>query len=132
MIGKLLAGDVIEAVGKVADGLFTSDEERLTHAEVMERLRQRPHLAQVAVNRTEASHRSTWVAGWRPAIGWTCAAGLGYHFILHPLLAWAVSIGDASISLPPDIDVGPLLTLVMSMLGLGGLRTFEKAKGLTR
>jgi len=132
MLGKLIGGDVIEAVGKVADSLFTSDDERLTHGEMMERLRQRPHLAQAAITRQEAAHRSVWVAGWRPAIGWTCAASLAYHFIVHPVLAWALAITDPTVPVPPDIDVAPLMTLVLAMLGLGGMRTVEKARGLTR
>jgi len=132
MLDKLFGSSIVEDIGRVADKLFTSDDERLTHAELMERLRQRPHLAQADITRVEAGHRSVWVAGWRPAIGWTCAASLGYHFIAHPLLAWALAVLDPTVPVPPDIDTAPLMTLVLAMLGLGGMRTVEKARGLTK
>lgn len=135
MLGKLFGGgaaEVVEAVGKVADHLFTSDEERLTRAEMLERLRQQPHLAQVALNKQEAAHRSVFVAGWRPAIGWTCALALAYHFVLEPMSGWLLATVALDIAPPPVLDTGPLLTIVLGMLGLGGLRTIEKAKRLTR
>ena len=66
----------IDAVGNVLDKLFTSDEEKLDKQILIERLRQQPVLAQVELNKVEAAHRTVFVAGWRPAIGWVCALGL--------------------------------------------------------
>jgi len=92
-------------------------------------------MAQVEVNKAEAQHRSIFVAGWRPFIGWTCGVALAYHFILHPIVVFAMMTFPAIPITPeqlPEFDMGSLLTVLMGMLGLGGMRTFEKAKGLTK
>ena len=75
------AAQPIEAVGRVIDDLFTSDEERLGKEALLTRLAQRPALAQIEVNRIEAQHRSVFVAGWRPFIGWICGAALAWNFV---------------------------------------------------
>ena len=124
---------VAETVGSTLGDLFTSDDERLTHQEVLARIKQQPYLAQIKLNMVEAQHRSMFVAGWRPFIGWTCGVGIGYHFILQPLIAWGVVVwGPALAVAPPVLEFAPLLSLVMSLLGLGALRTVEKARGLTK
>lgn len=85
---------------------------------------------QIDVNKVEASNSSFFVAGWRPAVGWTCVAGLGYSFFGFPILSWAsVNFGFTA---PPALDMGTLLTLLLGMLGLGGLRTKEKIEGVAR
>jgi len=116
--------DVAE-VAKALGGLFTSDDERLTHGEVMERIRQQPELAQVELNKIEAAHRSVFIAGWRPFIGWVCGVGLALHFILFPIISLVVDE-------MPKLDVESLMKLVIAMLGLGGLRTYEKLKGVSK
>ena len=83
---------------------------------------------QLEVNKVEAASQSTFVSGWRPGAGWICVLGLGYQFFLGPLLAWASGI--YSWPVPPTLDMGDLLTLLGGMLGLGGLRTAEKFKGV--
>src|SRR5210317_1620345 len=75
------------------------------------------------VNKIEAQHRSIFVAGWRPFIGWVCGVALLYNFILRDLIAW-LSPGV----MPPALQMEHLLTVLMGMLGLGGLRTYEKLK----
>lgn len=85
---------------------------------------------QIDVNKVEASNSSFFVAGWRPAVGWTCVAGLGYSFFGLPILSWASTIWH--IPIPPELDMGTLITLLGGMLGLGGLRTAEKMKGVAR
>ena len=122
----------VEAVGGVLDKLFTSDDERLTHAEAMERLQQQPHLAQIALNTTEAQHRSVFVAGWRPFIGWVCGIGLAWHFYGRDLAVWGCEVFGSPVSPPQLVGTGDLLTLTVSLLGLGAIRTVEKAKGLTK
>lgn len=81
--------------------------------------------AQSETNKVEAAHASIFVAGWRPMIGWIGAAGLGYQYIGRPL---AVGLGWTTL---PVID-GGLLELVIALLGLGAMRSFEKSRGLTR
>jgi hypothetical protein len=80
-------------------------------------------VAQADVNAAEAASPNLFVSGWRPAIGWIGAGGLAYHFIARPLL---IGLGWTSL---PSLD-NMLFELVFSMLGFGGLRTYEKIKGV--
>ena len=89
-------------------------------------------MAQAATNQTEAKHRSVFVAGWRPFIGWTCGVALAYHFVLTPLILFGVSVAGIEIPALPAFDMDSLMTVLLGMLGLGGLRTYEKSKGLTK
>ena len=89
-------------------------------------------MAQVEVNKAEAQHKSIFVAGWRPFVGWTCGIALAYHFVLAPLILFGVGISGVEIPALPEFDMGSLMTVLMGMLGLGGLRTYEKQKGLTK
>jgi len=89
-------------------------------------------LAQIEVNKQEAQHPSVFVAGWRPATGWICAAAFGYNFIVHPMLGYILPLFTEVSQMPPAIDVGPMLTVLLGMLGLGGLRTYEKSQGVAR
>ena len=82
----------VKAVADGLDGLFTSDDERLTHKEIMARIDQEPAKAQMAVNAVEAQHRSIFVAGWRPFTGWVCGLALGFQYLAHPLLSWYVTL----------------------------------------
>jgi len=88
-------------------------------------------LAQIEVNKIEASHRSIFVAGWRPCCGWICAIALGYHFVLQPIILFILSLYNLQYQLP-EFDMGALLYVLGGMLGLGGLRSYEKSKGLTK
>jgi uncharacterized membrane protein len=89
-------------------------------------------MAQVEVNKAEAQHKSIFVAGWRPCVGWVCACAMAYHFILAPLILFGVGIYGAEIPELPAFDMDSLMTVLLGMLGLGGLRTYEKQKGLTK
>ena len=88
-------------------------------------------LAQVEVNKIEAAHSSVFVSGWRPSIGWVCAAGLAWVFVLAPVASWGLVISGVKAELP-GIQTDYLLELVVAMLGMGGLRTFEKMRGVAR
>lgn len=85
-------------------------------------------LAQIEVNKAEAAHASVFVAGWRPAIGWLCCAALAWAYVGAPVARWAVAVWAPDVTLP-DLDLSELWPLIMGMLGLGGLRSFEKVKG---
>ena len=122
-----IAGSVMEGL----DDLFTSEEEKANATLKMAELLQKPHNLQAMANIEGAKHRSVFVAGWRPAIGWVCAIGLGYQFLILPF----AGLINAFYALPaelPAIQAAELTTLVMALLGLGGMRSYEKAKGLTR
>ena len=85
-------------------------------------------LKQMEVNAEEAKSASLFVAGWRPAIGWCCAAALGYQYLLVPLGGWIAAWGGVAVPPPPVLDQG-LWELMAGMLGLGALRTVEKIRG---
>lgn len=89
-------------------------------------------MAQVEVNKAEAQHRSIFVAGWRPFIGWTCGIALAYHFVANPIIMFAVTVAGVDIPALPSFDMDSLMTVLLGMLGLGGMRSFEKMKGLTK
>ena len=80
--------------------------------------------AQIEVNKVEAAHKSLFVAGWRPAIGWICGFALLYSTIISPILGIWFTV--------PVVDTSLLTTVLMGMLGLGAMRTFEKTKGVSR
>jgi len=88
------------------------------------------NLAQLEVNKAEAAHKSVFVSGWRPFVGWVCAVSLSYHFIIAPLLQFSFALAGIEQELP-EFDFSQLSTILMGMLGLGGLRTFEKMKGVS-
>jgi hypothetical protein len=87
-------------------------------------------LGQLEVNKVEAASGNAFASSWRPLCGYVCVLGLSYQFLLQPLLAWGSGIW--AIPLPPNLDLGDLLTLLGGMLGLGSLRTAEKLKGVAR
>jgi phenylpyruvate tautomerase PptA (4-oxalocrotonate tautomerase family) len=89
-------------------------------------------LSQIQVNKEEAKSRSIFVAGWRPFIGWTCGVALAYHFVLAPIIIFGTTVFGVQIPELPVFDMDSLMTVLLGMLGLGGLRTYEKSKGLTK
>lgn len=84
------------------------------------------------INEIEAAHKSVFVAGWRPFIGWICGIGLLWAFVLQPMAAWVFIAFMPDSPPPPQIPTDGLYQLVLAMLGMGGLRTFEKMRGVSR
>jgi|TARA_R110002020_G_scaffold104201_5_gene243917 hypothetical protein len=87
--------------------------------------------AQLEVNKTEAAHRSLFVSGWRPAVGWTCCIGLASQYILIPMANFALALADSTIEIPV-LDMATMMPVLMGMLGLGAMRTIEKTKNVQR
>lgn len=116
---------------------FVEDKDqkaRLAHdlATMAERHAHELAQGQIEINKQEASHRSMFVAGWRPFVGWCCGIALAWHFVLQPVVVFAVAYLGVDIPALPTFDMESLMTVLLGMLGLGGLRTFEKTKGLTK
>lgn len=88
--------------------------------------------AQSETNTEEAKHSSVFVAGWRPAIGWICAAGLAWNFLGYQLAVWLLAVTHRTDVVIPELGGDNLMELTFAMLGLAGLRTYEKFKGITK
>ena len=89
-------------------------------------------LAQLEINKAEAASGSLFKGGWRPFVGWTCGIAFAYHFVLQPLLIFVFAYIGLETPDLPKFDVGTLLPVLGGMLGIGGLRSYEKTKGLTK
>lgn len=85
---------------------------------------------QLKVNAAEAQHKSVFVAGWRPFIGWCGGAAMAYQFVLYPLLIWVWAIAGAEGDPPPVMDTGALFSLITGMLGIGAMRSHDKRAGV--
>jgi hypothetical protein len=124
-------GDAISAGLKVLDK-FIPDPEAKAKAEVELRAGLLAwDKGQTEINKAEAQHRSIFVAGWRPFIGWTCGVAFAYHFVVMPVTVFAMNAFGKFIDLPV-FPMETLITVLMGLLGLGGLRSYEKMKGLTK
>lgn len=87
--------------------------------------------AQIEVNKTEAAHKSLFVAGWRPAVGWVCVMGMASNFLVIPVANFALAMASSTIVVP-ILDLSQMMPVLMGMLGLGVMRTMEKTKGVQR
>ena len=86
---------------------------------------------QLEINKAEAQSRNIFVAGWRPFIGWTCGVAMAYNYVVHPIMIFTLAQLDYLVALPA-LDLGEMMPVLMGMLGLGGLRSFEKYKGISK
>lgn len=123
-------GDIFSGIGTLAKDLRTAITG--TNPELEGKLNELVLMtdkAQLDVNIEEALHKSIFVAGWRPFIGWICGFGIAYHFVIYHLMVWIIKIFSIEIE-PPVLNTEGLMSLVMTMLGMGGLRSFEKIKGV--
>tara|TARA_R100001460_G_scaffold66415_1_gene106764 strand:+ start:1151 stop:1552 length:402 start_codon:yes stop_codon:yes gene_type:complete len=92
---------------------------------------QTANLAQIEVNKIEAASKNWFVAGWRPSVGWVCSFAMAYHFIIAPMVQFGIGIWGIQVELP-EFDFSQLSTILMAMLGMAGLRTFEKQKKVAK
>tara|TARA_Y100001963_G_scaffold116261_1_gene161482 strand:+ start:155 stop:547 length:393 start_codon:yes stop_codon:yes gene_type:complete len=127
-----LIGPVSKLVGK-----FIEDKDvknKLAHdlATMAEKHAQELAKGQIEINKAEAQHKSIFVAGWRPFIGWTCGIALCWHFVLAPVTMFVCAYLSVQIPELPNFDMGSLMTILGGLLGLGSLRTFEKYKKITK
>lgn len=128
-------GGIFKTVGDTVDDLHTSKEE-LRQLDIEEKKIDAGLMkGQMAVNAVEAEHKSIFVAGWRPFIGWVGGFSLAYAGLVYPLLSWlwgllqAFELIPSTVKMPPMIESGLLGTIVTGMLGIGGMRSFDKHKG---
>tara|TARA_R100000781_G_scaffold108134_1_gene72608 strand:+ start:291 stop:701 length:411 start_codon:yes stop_codon:yes gene_type:complete len=126
-----LADSIVGVAGKVLDK-FVEDKDLKTklNAELKQQMISLD-LAQAQANIEQAKHPSIFVSGSRPAIMWICAFGLGWQFVFQPVFVWAIAVSGADIVIPV-IPTEGLMTLTLSLLGLGAARSVEKFKGVAR
>jgi hypothetical protein len=132
--------DVISgAIGPIVDGFLKFIPDKNERARAKEQLESQMLSTmtglvqgQLEINKQEAQHGSVFVAGWRPGIGWVCGAALAWNFIFQPIISWGFFIGGVDLAEAPRLDTGELTTVLVGMLGLGGLRTYEKRLGVAR
>jgi len=131
-----LGGDVVKTVANVVDDFLNKDEHKeklelqarqldIEEEKIQAQILEKVHETNIA----EAKSSNWFVASWRPFVGWVCGVALAYTFILEPIIEWGVKIAGINVS-PPTLNTGALFNLVLAMLGFGGLRTFEKYKGV--
>jgi hypothetical protein len=131
MIGKL-----IEPVTGLLDKFIEDKDQKaqLAHelATMADRHAQELAVAQIEVNKAEAASGSIFKGGWRPFIGWVCGSAFAYHFVLQPVIVFVVLAVGVDLPPLPEFDMASLMTVMMGMLGLGGLRTYEKKQGISK
>ena len=133
-MNPLILGSVLE-MGKTLLDRFVPDPEKKREAE-MELVRMaadgelKQVIAQLEINAREAAHPSVFVAGWRPAFGWAGVAGFVYAVIAQPMMAWFGQIKGWPV--PPELNLDLLWVVVTGLLGIGGLRSVEKLRGVTK
>ena len=131
-----LLNNLIGPATKLLDKVIEDKDQKakLAHelATMADKLAHEQNLAQLAINKEEASSGSLFKGGWRPFIGWVCGIAFFYHFVLQPVIIFIVAIIGFQIPNLPEFEMGTLLTVLGGMLGIGGLRTYEKQKGLTK
>lgn len=127
----MILDSVLNIGAKILDRVIPDKAEREKAQAELVKMQLNGELQQLAgqldINKTEAQHQSVFVAGWRPFIGWVCGVALCYQFVLRPVVTWAVpSLGYTVAEMPGLND--NLWELMFGMLGLGGLRSYEKIK----
>ena len=131
-----LLSSLIQPVGDILDKVIPDQDlkRKLSHeiATMSEKHAQQALLAQLEINKAEAASGSLFKGGWRPAVGWICAIAFAYHFVLQPLIIFVVAVVGVDIPNLPEFQMNTLLTVLGGLLGIGGLRTYEKQKGLTK
>jgi len=129
-------GSVVKEGGQILDNLFTSDEERAAAKLKDKALDLQVVSGQLEVNKAEAEYKSIFVAGWRPFIGWVGGFALAYKFIFYSLICWFWAVARAKgwigmdTPIPPDVDASQLYPIILGLLGLGGMRSYEGVKGV--
>ena len=136
MIASLLPS-LLPAVTSIIGRFLPEDKEERAKAEREIESQLASHLAkvdlaQMAINREEAKSRNIFVAGWRPFIGWTCGISLAWTYVGIPIAQFALAPAGQLHVILPTVDMSEMMPVLLGMLGLGGLRTFEKFKGVSK
>jgi len=137
MLNKLLGGGLVDSVGKIVDELHTSDEEKAQAKIKLKELDNALNKAQTDINLADAKSTATGLGGllqriWRPLIGVSCSLAIFWEFVLKQFIVFFLAVFEVQTLPLPSLDMGVLMPLVMSLLGMAGLRTYEKQKGISK
>jgi hypothetical protein len=137
MLSKLLGGGLVDSVGKIVDELHTSDEEKAQAKAKLLELENQVNLKQMEINLADAKSAATGISGflqrsWRPLIGMSCALAIFWEIVLKQFISFFLAVFKIETLPLPSLDMSVLIPLVMSLLGMAGLRTFEKNKKITK
>lgn len=123
---------LIPLLGTILDKIFPNAEDAAKAKLELLKLEQEGAFKQIALNQAEATNSSVFVASWRPFVGWTCGMIFAYTYLLQPLAIFIFTYLGHPVPALPQLETGEIMTVLLGMLGLGGLRTFEKIKGVTK
>ena len=129
---QALIGPATKLLGKFIEDKDTKNKIAFELSTMAEKHAQQLAMAQIEVNKAEAQSGSIFKGGWRPAVGWICAIAFAYHFIIKDLIMFICGVAGLELPDLPEFDMGTRLAVLGGMLGIGGLRTYEKQKGLTK
>ena len=137
VLGKLLSGGLVDSVGKIVDDLHVSEEEKQQAKAKLIELENQIKLKQMDINLADAKSTAGGISGflqraWRPLIGFSCALAIFWEFVLSKFILFICGLFQYEVLNIPQLDMGTLMPLVMSLLGMGALRTFEKTKGVAK
>lgn len=137
-MGLPLIGDIFTGVSDILGKFITDPNQKLAASVELAKLQDGAAarfdseiMGQIGTNTEEAKSASLFVAGWRPAVGWICATGIGWSFVASPLVG-AIAGFFGFKGHMPVVDTGQLMTLITGMLGFGALRTYETVTGVAR
>ena len=137
VLGKIFGGDTIKTIGKVVDDMHFSGEEKEKLKLQFEEIQAKLKSKQMDINLADAQSTAGGLSGfmqrsWRPLIGMSCALAIFWEFVLSKFILFICGLFQYEVVNIPQLDMGTLMPLVMSLLGMGALRTFEKTKGVTK
>tara|TARA_R110002110_G_scaffold28599_1_gene102607 strand:- start:23 stop:460 length:438 start_codon:yes stop_codon:yes gene_type:complete len=136
-IMDMFGGGTIKAIGDIVDDLHTSDEEKQQLKNRFEEIQAKLKAKQMDINLADAQSTAGGLSGmiqriWRPLIGFSCALAIMFEYVVKPFLLFFLATFQVEILPLPEMDMGTLMPLVMALLGMGALRTYEKKSGITK
>jgi hypothetical protein len=137
MLEKLLGGSLVDSVGKIIDSVHTSEEEKGQIKIKLKELENEINKKQMDINLADAQSTATGIGGimqrsWRPLIGMSCALAIAWEYVIKQFIMFVLATFSIETAPLPELDMATLFPLVTALLGMAGLRSFEKSKSLTK